>query len=359
MKTGKITVPQLAFLAICIALGLTCKRFISPITNILTDFIRLPGGGVAAAFSIMFLVIGASVTSWKIAGMTAGFIQGLLALSMGMSGYQGLLALVTYTVPGIVIDCARVVSSQRNRYFYISVTVLASVINAAFSNLLVFRFSGKLMILWLLVAASSGAAGGCICGIIADRLGKVPEFRTMKATADKQRSYELKSESGEIKMKKRAFYAAMIMVVAMTVLVGCSNRVDANNTVGITISSGGTNVEISMSEIDQTEFSGVLVNGKGEESEHSYRGILLRNLLTDNGIDIEESTTVTVSSADNYSAEYSGAEIFEDGKVYLAVEEDGEAVEGIDEGTGGVEVVVFGDENSKRCVRYAETITIE
>ena len=45
---------HLAFLAICVALSLVTKRIISPVTNLLTDMIRIPGGGAATAFSLMF-----------------------------------------------------------------------------------------------------------------------------------------------------------------------------------------------------------------------------------------------------------------------------------------------------------------
>ena len=38
---------------------------------------------------------------------------------------------------------------------------------------------------------------------------------------------------------------------------------------------------------------------------------------------------------------------------------DGEKIDGIDPGTDGVQLIVFGDPNSRRCVRFAQTITVE
>ena len=37
----------------------------------------------------------------------------------------------------------------------------------------------------------------------------------------------------------------------------------------------------------------------------------------------------------------------------------GKTMEGIDPGSDGVQVIVFGDPNSRRCVRFAQKITLE
>jgi len=51
----KVSLRHLTFLAICVALSLVTKRVISPVTNLLTDFLRIPGGGAATAFSVAIL----------------------------------------------------------------------------------------------------------------------------------------------------------------------------------------------------------------------------------------------------------------------------------------------------------------
>ena len=61
----KIPLRHLTFLAICIALSLVSKRIVSPITNLLTDLIRIPGGGAATAFSLMFLLVGLYLRNWR------------------------------------------------------------------------------------------------------------------------------------------------------------------------------------------------------------------------------------------------------------------------------------------------------
>ena len=48
----------------------------------------------------------------------------------------------------------------------------------------------------------------------------------------------------------------------------------------------------------------------------------------------------------------------EAGKVYVALTDGGKQVEGIDGGQGA-QLIVFGDQNSKRAVRYLKTISVE
>ena len=128
-------------------------------------------------------------------------------------------------------------------------------------------------------------------------------------------------------------------------------------------------------------FEGDLVNGKGEVTHHEYTGSELQALLEANGIEVTESSVITAASEDNYSAELTGAELLEAGKVYVALTDGGRQLEGIDGGQGahkvyvaltdggkqlegidggqGAQLIVFGDQNSKRAVRYLKTISVK
>ena len=68
---------------------------------------------------------------------------------------------------------------------------------------------------------------------------------------------------------------------------------------------------------------------------------------------------VTALAADQYSAAYSGDEIRESGHIYLAVEVNGESIEGIEGDRPGVQVIVFGDPDSRRMVRSVEILEIK
>lgn len=173
----KVPLRYLTFLAICIALSLVTKRVISPVTNLLTDFIRIPGGGAAAAFSLMFLAIGTGQLKWRWATTAAAFVQSLIALALGMSAYQGAFAILTYTLPGLVIDLFRWIFPKRDWVFFSLSCAAANTAGALLTNLLVFRLEGIAFALWMLIACVIGLLGGFLGELLYRRIEKIPEFR--------------------------------------------------------------------------------------------------------------------------------------------------------------------------------------
>lgn len=160
----RISTRQLAFMAICLTFGLLAKSIVSPLTNTLTDFFRIPGGSAAIGFSLAFLIIGKQLVPLKFAATAMGFVQSLLALGLGMSVYQGAFVLITYTLPGIVIDIVYLFFRNRREPFCFIAGILSCLSGAFASNVLVFHLSGLALLLWLLLAALSGAVGGyCAC----------------------------------------------------------------------------------------------------------------------------------------------------------------------------------------------------
>jgi phage gp36-like protein len=75
-------------------------------------------------------------------------------------------------------------------------------------------------------------------------------------------------------------------------------------------------------------------------------------------VELTADAEITATSEDNYAADLSGAEALEAGKVYVALTDNGEQIEGIEGGQGG-QLIVFGDPNSKRAVRYLKTIEVK
>ena len=149
--------------------------------------------------------------------------------------------------------------------------------------------------------------------------------------------------------------AVLVLAVAVLAIV---NRGNSEDRPGMVVTSGNTEITAAWEDIDSQSFEGDLVNGKGEVSHNTYEGAELSAILGDNGINLTEDAVVTVTSEDNYSAELTGAEILESGKVYVALSQNGEMIEGI-EGGQGAQLIVFGDPNSKRAVRYMKNVAID
>jgi len=151
----------------------------------------------------------------------------------------------------------------------------------------------------------------------------------------------------------------VVLLLTATGVVAAVHLMNQDEVACMVIVQDDREITVSFEELDQISFSGELTDGKGDVTSHGYTGVLLRELLEKKGVDVDALSGVTVTSADNYSVEFTAEEILQEGKVYAAITADGEKIEGIDPGTDGVQVIVFGDENSRRCVRFARKITVQ
>lgn len=139
--------------------------------------------------------------------------------------------------------------------------------------------------------------------------------------------------------RNRVILLVVVALVAITVLVAVihlNTRVSAPEGV-LLVETAGHTEEIVWNSMELTAVQGTLINGKGEEHSVDAQGVLLRDVLAYAGVSVE--TEVTVIAEDEYSASVTAEEIGSDGQVYLTVAE-----------AGGIQMVVFGDSNSKRNV---------
>lgn len=171
----RYTLRNLLFLTLCCDLGLFSKRLISPAANILTDFLRIPGG-IGTSFSLMFLVVAAALVPVFGCATLMALVQSLTALSLGMVGSMGILSPIGYIVPGIVIDQIFLLSRKTGLGTDLTLT-LANMLGAASAsltaNLIVFHLPGIPLALYVVVALASGAVCGCFSGVLAKRLRPV------------------------------------------------------------------------------------------------------------------------------------------------------------------------------------------
>ena len=159
-------------------------------------------------------------------------------------------------------------------------------------------------------------------------------------------------------MQKKSIATIIAILVVVAAVLVFVNRKGDKNVSGLVLAGGGKEVTVAWEDVGGQTFEGDLVNGKGEVTHHEYTGSELQALLAANGIEVTDSSVITATSEDNYSAELTGAELLEAGKVYVALTDGGKQSEGIDGGQGA-QLIVFGDQNSKRAVRYLKTISVK
>lgn len=160
MKPNRLRI--LIFLALCCDLGLFSKRLIAPAANLITDALHIPGG-VGTSLSLMFLVIAAAVVGRFGCAAAMGAVQSALALAFGMVGSMGALSIIGYIVPGLVIDV--ILAALRRtplprRDCIVLANAAAAPCAAMTANLIVFHLSGAALLLYLSMAALSGALFG-------------------------------------------------------------------------------------------------------------------------------------------------------------------------------------------------------
>ena len=185
---NRFSLRNLLFLTLCCDLGLFSKRLIAPAANIVTDFLRIPGG-IGTSFSLMFLVVAAELVPVFGCATLMSIIQSILALSLGMVGSMGILSPIGYIVPGIVIDLIFLLSRKTRLGTDLTLTI-ANMLGAAAAsltaNLIVFHLPGVPLALYIVVALASGAVCGCFADVLAKRLR--PIISASSAAAFEERS---------------------------------------------------------------------------------------------------------------------------------------------------------------------------
>lgn len=171
---------QLLFLALCCDLGLFAKQLIAPAANLLTDALHIPGG-VSTGFSLMFLVIAASMVPRFGCASAMGLVQSMLAVALGRVGSMGALSPLGYIVPGIVIDGSLRIFRKLSLTDRMVLTNMFAAISASLTaNLIVFRLQAAPLALYLCVSSSSGALYGLLGSRIVPAVSRAVSFGRQK-----------------------------------------------------------------------------------------------------------------------------------------------------------------------------------
>lgn len=163
------------FLALCCDLGLFSKRLVSPAANLITDSLHIPGG-IGTSFSLMFLVIAVTLVPRPGCAAGMGIVQSALALGLGMVGSMGALSPIGYILPGVSIDLlmwtlrSAPISLEGRMMLCNSAAGACAALTA---NWIVFHLQGAALLLYVCVAATSGALCGLLGAQIVRRLKPV------------------------------------------------------------------------------------------------------------------------------------------------------------------------------------------
>lgn len=148
------------------------------------------------------------------------------------------------------------------------------------------------------------------------------------------------------KMKPiKIIVTAMAIITAIVAIAYLTTRTPASEG-ALRIESGGQVQKFPLDRLALTPVHGTVRNGKGEVRTVDAQGILLSHVLVEAGI--TEFTGVTVTADDEYSAAVTAEEVAAQDMVWLILQDE-----------GGMQLIVFGDKNSKRNVSDVVRLSVQ
>lgn len=139
-------------------------------------------------------------------------------------------------------------------------------------------------------------------------------------------------------MKKRMIWglAGILLLTAIVAGVHLSTREKAVEG-QLLVSCGGTETAVEIGKLELRSVQGTISNAKGETREIDAMGVPVAEILK--SVDAAEFSTVTAVADDEYRADLTAAEAEDEQNVFFVLQED-----------GGLQLIVFTDNNSKRNV---------
>ena len=172
---SNFSVFNLTIIAVISALGVATKPIVVLLVHVVTGPLFIPGGAIAGGFYMLWIVIGAGMVKKFGTGTLIGIVQSILVIATGTMGNHGIMSIVSYTMPGLVVDLVFFFSKNKNYnvLHYVFGCLAANVTGTLISNIMFFRLPYITVIFILSSAALSGIIGGLIASSIIKGLDKL------------------------------------------------------------------------------------------------------------------------------------------------------------------------------------------
>lgn len=151
-------------------------------------------------------------------------------------------------------------------------------------------------------------------------------------------------------MKKHKFSLILISLLLIVTAVTAGIHLSSRTTVPeecITISSAQGSSILKLSELNWSRVQGQIKNQKGDVRDIDAQGISVKDALTFADIDLNTIVGIDVTAEDSYHAELRTEEILQFQNAYFIRQEE-----------GGIRLIVFEDQNSKRNISDVADVRI-
>jgi hypothetical protein len=156
-----------------------------------------------------------------------------------------------------------------------------------------------------------------------------------------------------------AILAALLCLTACQQTAGQSGEVSSKAQLTVT-RADGYKVEVTLDtlkDMQAVEFTTEQGTSQTEAEKNTHKGVLLKDLLDEIGVDTDALTELKVASTDGFSAVYSRAQIDDPEKLYLTYAMDGKALAD-DNGTDVFYIVARNEQFKQNWTKYLESIEV-
>lgn len=173
----KFSVYEMVVVALMAAIGLAIKPIIVPLTHLITGPLFIPGGSLAGGFYMLWLVLGAGLIKKRGVATMIALTQGVIVAVTGAFGTHGIISILTYALPGMMIDLVFLVIRRKivQPIDFFLAGIIANMSGTYLSNLVFFRLPLIPLMLSLSSAILSGGLGGIIAYNICKKIKKGEE----------------------------------------------------------------------------------------------------------------------------------------------------------------------------------------
>lgn len=151
-------------IAIMATLSIAVKSVLTPLIQIASSPLFIPGGSLIGGLYMMWLVVISDATGKFGAATMMGLVQAMLVTLSGIGGSHGLLSLISYTLPGLAADLCLLPARNHGVSMPLAFLscILANLCGTLSVNIIFFRLPAVPLLLALVSAAFSGGVGGIL-----------------------------------------------------------------------------------------------------------------------------------------------------------------------------------------------------
>jgi hypothetical protein len=177
-----LSIFEWVLMALMASLGIATKPIVVPLAHMITGPLFIPGGAFAGGFYMLWLVLAGGLIGKRGVPTMTALIQAMIIVVTGSFGSHGLISIVTYTLPGLMIDLFFFLIRRKweTPFDFFFAGMIANLTGTYLTNLVFFRLPWLPLVMTLASALLSGGIGGVIAyqiyrRIQATRRGKYEE----------------------------------------------------------------------------------------------------------------------------------------------------------------------------------------